>query len=622
MTVGARLAAFLAPLAALSAAIMVVDSSRATRQVLLQEAERRAVSIALTLGGEEKVRAGLRGGGEKVILPVLQSAVARHGVLHAAVLDPSGRIIAHTDVGKVGLRPEGEARESRRPSAARAVVNGQEALEVFLPVWEMSRDAREAFLLSEEPYERWGKRLGTVVLALPVGGALATADAIAGKFLVTVVAAQALLILGMFWGLRFFLRPLGQLAAAADRLGAGEVGGSVFVPSSDEVGRLAESFNRMSAELARTTVSRDFLEDILSSMLDALILSGPDGRVRLANPSAARLLGFGEEELVGKDLRGLFHRPLPEPPAALDAEAVGKDGRRIPVRLGVAAVRRRRGEPEGLLLSFTDLTERKRAEEALALKSRALAASNQELERFAFVASHDLQEPLRKVIAFADRLQAHLDERLDEEGRHFISRMQAAVVRMMELIQGLLTLSRVERRERVYEEVDLDKAARAVLSDLEVLIQSSRAEVVLERLPRVEADALQMRQLLQNLISNAVKFAKKGETPRVFVRGRVTEGGTAVVEVEDRGVGFDEKFLSKLFQPFSRLHSRADYEGSGIGLAICRRIAEGHGGSIEASGALGQGATFRVRLPVRRSLPPYPGRADAAVAPETQKGLG
>jgi PAS domain S-box-containing protein len=258
--------------------------------------------------------------------------------------------------------------------------------------------------------------------------------------------------------------------------------------------------------------------------------------------------------------------------------------------------------------------ERRRAEVALRrseaeLKKFAakLEASNRELQDFASVASHDLQEPLRKIQAFGDRLKTKHGEALGDGGRDYLERMQNAAGRMQTLINDLLTFSRVTTKAQPFVAVDLAEVAAGVVSDLEARVERSGGRVELGEMLTLDADPLQMRQLLQNLIGNALKFHKPDEPPLVKVwceRAKSSGvgageacGGLRRVYVSDNGIGFDEKYLDRIFTVFQRLHGRHAYEGTGVGLAVCRRIAERHGGSITAASEPGRGSTFVVTLP-------------------------
>ncbi|NOT49552.1 MAG: histidine kinase [Acidobacteria bacterium] len=229
-----------------------------------------------------------------------------------------------------------------------------------------------------------------------------------------------------------------------------------------------------------------------------------------------------------------------------------------------------------------------------------LQRSNRELQDFAFVASHDLQEPLRKIQAFGDRLTTKHAPQLNDEARDYLARMQGAADRMHTLINDLLSFSRVTTKAQPFVPTDLDKVAREVLVDLEVRIQENDGRVDLEKLPTIDADPLQMRQLLQNLIGNALKFHNPGIPPVIKIKAESAVAGTLSLTVTDNGIGFDEKYLDRIFTPFQRLHGRNEYEGTGIGLAVCRKIVERHGGTLTAKSKPGEGSTFIALLPVKQ----------------------
>ncbi len=267
----------------------------------------------------------------------------------------------------------------------------------------------------------------------------------------------------------------------------------------------------------------------------------------------------------------------------------------------------------GMVGVSSDISERKEAEERLRLAAEQLRRSNLELQEFASVASHDLQEPLRKIQAFGDRLKIKCADALGENGRDYLDRMQDAARRMQILLHDLLTLSRITSKAQPFERIDLRKVVNDVVSDLEVRIEQSGAAVEIGSLPVIDADAAQMRQLLQNLISNALKFQPPGTRPEVIISAKLLDNAESLpgampgeeicqLMVRDNGIGFDERYLDRIFQVFQRLHSRSDYEGTGIGLAVCRKIVERHGGQISAKSADGDGATFIVTLPVKQRM--------------------
>lgn len=233
-----------------------------------------------------------------------------------------------------------------------------------------------------------------------------------------------------------------------------------------------------------------------------------------------------------------------------------------------------------------------------------LQRSNNELQDFAFVASHDLQEPLRKIRAFGDRLSSRYAERLGD-GADYIHRMQGAAQRMSNLIEDLLTFSRVSTRSNPTEKVDLGNVVKEVLENLEIAIEEHKAQISVDTLPTVEADPSQMRQLFQNIIGNALKFTVPDRSPIIAVKLIAEEADEDLtgkmtyytIEISDNGIGFDERYLEKIFAPFQRLHGRENYEGTGIGLAICRRIVQRHQGELTARSQPGEGTTFVITMP-------------------------
>ena len=252
-----------------------------------------------------------------------------------------------------------------------------------------------------------------------------------------------------------------------------------------------------------------------------------------------------------------------------------------------------------------EIADRTRAEEALALRAKELARSNQELQQFGHMVSHELQEPLRKVQGLAELLRTKSHDALTEQGIDILERLQAAAGRMRTLVNDVLAYSLVETKGQAFATVDLAELVSAVMSDLEVSIQQSEGRVITKNLPSIQGDPRQLHQLFQNLISNGLKFHAPGQSPLVTVYSHLLDNrgnpaGAEICElvVEDDGIGFDQKYEHKMFNLFQRLHSRGAYEGKGIGLAMCRKIVERHRGSIKALSHPGQGAKFVVTLPV------------------------
>lgn len=376
---------------------------------------------------------------------------------------------------------------------------------------------------------------------------------------------------------------------------------------------------------------REFLQALLASLREGIVAVDAAGKVTLVNRAALEMYGLPDGSVPPEEW-DRYHRtfygdgvtPMPydERPiqrvmneqAVTDVEkvVVTHDGRRRDLLSNGRAILDPHGERLGAVVAFFDITERRRAEEELRRHAAALQNSNRELQDFASVASHDLQEPLRKILAFGDRLRTRYEAALGPDGQDYLARMLNAAGRMSTLINDLLTFSRVTTRAQPFRQVDLSEVARDVVSDLETRVEQTGGRVEVGPLPRIDADPTQVRQLLQNLIGNALKFHRPGVPPVVRVSAEVggperaepsdPDGAVCRIAVADNGIGFDEKYLDRIFAVFQRLHGRNAYEGTGIGLAVCRKIAERHHGSITARSSPDGGSTFIVTLPVRQQV--------------------
>jgi len=399
---------------------------------------------------------------------------------------------------------------------------------------------------------------------------------------------------------------------------------------------LRDAQRRLGAQLA-------FNRSVTDSIAEGIYAVDQSGKATMVNPATERLLGYSASEMLGRDMHELVHFqhadhsafnkadcPLlkvirtGEPVRADDDSFTRKDGSIFPVAYASTPLIED-DRVVGAVVAFHDITHQKAAEEALrrsrdeleqlvdartaALQTAAtelqasntrLEQSNRELQDFASVASHDLQEPLRKIQAFGDRLSTTNAATLSSDGQDYLKRMLNAAGRMQTLINDLLSFSRITTKAQPFSKVDLAQIARDVLVDLETAVERAGAAVSLDPLPTIDADPMQMRQLLQNLIGNALKFRKPGVAPIVRISAEVSsDNQTCTIFVSDNGIGFDEKYLDRIFNVFQRLHGRGSYEGTGIGLAVCRKIAERHGGSITARSTPGEGATFIVTLPMQ-----------------------
>ncbi len=398
------------------------------------------------------------------------------------------------------------------------------------------------------------------------------------------------------------------------------------------ISRDITSLKRAEEELRR---SQSFLNSVIENLPIMVFIKDPQLRFVLINKAGEELTGYPREVFLGKSDSDFYPPDIAAGYTARDREALegGKlvdipeeplesreKGTRV-LHTQKIPIQDDHGRPQYLVGISEDITERKEAEERLRRFAGRLEQNNRELQDFAYVASHDLQEPLRKVQAFGDRLKTRCAESLPDEGRDYLQRMQEAARRMQILIEDLLSYSRVTTRANPFVSVDLNETVRHVLSDLELTTEELQAKITVEPLPTVDADATQMRQLMQNLIGNALKFRRKDVRAEVRIWSQViTDPGEAkptkiplrdfnitpktphcLLYVEDNGIGFDEKYAEKIFIVFQRLHGRGVYEGTGVGLAICRKIALRHGGEITATSQPGQGSVFVVLLPINQT---------------------
>jgi two-component system, LuxR family, sensor kinase FixL len=357
---------------------------------------------------------------------------------------------------------------------------------------------------------------------------------------------------------------------------------------------------------------------LFEGSMDAIYLSRSDGRVLRVNPAFLSLFGYTAEELQSASAQDYYANPTDR---ERFHEAITATGA---VRDFEVQLRRRDGSVRDCLITSTarrtgdggieyqgiirDVTEERRAQAELERMAEALRRSNADLEQFAYVASHDLQEPLRKIRAFGGRLGSMLGDRLDERAADYLGRMVGAAERMQTLIENLLSYSRVSSRGGDFSVIELDSVLEDVLVDLERQVAATGARVRVGPLPRLQADAVQMRQLFQNLVSNALKYGPPDGSPEISIaaehldrQGRTVTAGPAAevvrIRLSDNGIGFEPEYAERIFELFQRLHGREQYEGTGIGLGVCRRIVSRHGGTISAEGRPGHGATFTVTLP-------------------------
>jgi PAS domain S-box-containing protein len=402
-----------------------------------------------------------------------------------------------------------------------------------------------------------------------------------------------------------------------------------YVRDITERKRVEEELRRLTAELEQRVVARtkevintnirlydtdQRLRLLVESVKDyAIVMLDLNGRVTSWNSGAERITGYRAEDIVGRDFSCFY---VPEDIAAgkprqnLARAAVAgryedeswrvrKDGTRLLADVVITAVRDETGSLLGFSKVTRDVTERKEAEAALHHRTEELIRINAELERFAYVSSHDLQEPLRMVSSYTKLLAKRYKNKLDADAKEFIQYAVDGAERMSQLIRDLLDYSRLGARARKSESVDCEEVLNRVITDLKTAIEENGAKITHNSLPTVAADAVQIGQLFQNLIGNALKF-RGDKNPRIHISAKLTVETSVpewLVAVQDNGIGIQQEYVHRIFEVFQRLHTKAEYPGSGIGLAICKKIVEGHGGRIWVESTPGQGCTFFFTLP-------------------------
>jgi PAS domain S-box-containing protein len=333
------------------------------------------------------------------------------------------------------------------------------------------------------------------------------------------------------------------------------------------------------------------------------------GRLLRVNGSLCRILGYAAPELIGRSVKEISHaedRDLTDSQrlrvrrgetdaARFEKRYLRKDGSVVWVDLAVALARDAAGAPAYEIAIFDDITQRKQAEAALHAAHEELKRSNSELAQFAYVASHDLQEPLRMVSSYTQLLARRYGDRFDADAQEFMGYVVDGAARMKQLIEDLLAYSRVGTRAREMQPVALEAPLRRAIGNLRAAIQEAGASVTFDALPTVRGDEMQLAQLFQNLIGNALKF-RSASVPRIHVSSLERENEW-VVAVTDNGIGIEPAYFERIFMVFQRLHNKGEYPGTGIGLAICKKVVERHGGRIWVESRPGEGSAFHFALP-------------------------
>jgi len=380
----------------------------------------------------------------------------------------------------------------------------------------------------------------------------------------------------------------------------------VYVRSALENEELRSTGEELETSREELRAAARYARNLLETSLDALVTISAEGKITDVNTATEKITGTSRERLIGSDFADYFTEPEMARAGYLKVFEQGQvmdyplairhtSGAITEVLYNASVYRNEQGKVLGVFAAARDITARKRAEDKLLGVLAELERSNNDLEQFASIASHDLQEPLRMVASYTQLLAERYEGQLDEKAKKYIAYAVDGAIRMQRLVNDLLAYSRIGTRGNPIETTGSDSLLGEAIRNLATTIEESKAIVTNEELPMVRADASQLVQVFQNLLANAIKF--RGEDfPHIHVSAQ-DEGCAWVFSVRDNGIGIDRQDAERIFVIFQRLHTRQEYPGTGIGLAVCKRIVERHGGKIWFESEPGKGSTFFFTVP-------------------------
>ena len=583
--------------------ILVADMIAHQHDFLHQQSLEQATSIAETLATTST--SWVLSNDVVGLQEVVQSVMRYPGLRYAMLLSPDLRVLGHGDTRNIGryLHDDTSRTLLNAPPAPKILVADDQLLDIAVPVM-----AGKHFL----GWARIGlgqQRIGSNLRQARLHGIYYTLGGIALGTLFVVLVTN------------WLTRRLQTLADGTTRIRSGQRGFRLTNQRKDEIGRLGENFNLMLAALEEDEKRIGGYQSDLkhaNARLNGIIDGSPDLIAAVDNDF--RYIAFNDaferefEKIFGRNIHlgsslfealahlpeemensiALWTRALEGESFTLTSEFGSASPQRNAYELSFSPIRDDDGAVIGAAHIVRDITERQKAEAELAQKTTELQRSNQELEQFAYVASHDLQEPLRMVSSYVQLLARRYQGKLDQDADEFIAFAVDGATRMQRLINDLLVYSRVGTRGKKFEPVDGYQALAAALDNLQLALQENAASITHDPLPTVMADGSQLTQLFQNLIGNAIKFHGE-EKPQVHVGAR-QQGDEWLFSVRDNGIGIAPENFERIFVIFQRLHSRGEYPGTGIGLAVCKRIVERHGGKIWLESEPGKGTTFYFTL--------------------------
>jgi len=370
----------------------------------------------------------------------------------------------------------------------------------------------------------------------------------------------------------------------------------------------------MAKDLSLITVSRNYVDDILKTMNDCLVVISPDNLIQRVNKATCELLGNKEEHLIGREISTIFakekskdllgiHAVLEELKVKgivvnLEINILAKNFKEIPVLFSGSVMRNNEGKIVGAVVTFKDISERMKNENLLKQYSAELENSNKELSSFASITSHDLKNPIRKIAHYCAIIEGQ-GAAVSDKTKQYVNKIELAAGHANDLIEGILEYSQLGQEKIALKQIDLNEIVSNIIENMEFELLETKGKVEFENLPNIFGNELQIRQLFENLISNSIKYRKKGVPPIIEISKNEMNQDCFQITLEDNGIGFDNIYAAKIFDPFQRLDGDINTLGSGLGLSICKKIMLGHLGEIMAEGEVGKGAKFIITFPLK-----------------------